>query len=189
MRKIKVFNHVSLDGFIADAKGDMSWAHTLDPEFNDWVASNASGGAELVFGRVTYQQMVSFWPTPVAAQRMPVVAERMNNLPKVVFSKSLTHAEWNNTRLLRGEDIRAEVQHLKQEPGQDLVVMGSANLVSQLVANDLVDSLQLVLNPLALGAGKTMFAALQNALRLRLTESRTFKNGNVVLGYERTRSG
>jgi dihydrofolate reductase len=185
MRKLKVFNHVSLDGFIADAKGDMSWAHQKDPEFNEWVAANASEGGELVFGRVTYQQMAGFWPTPAALEGMPVVAERMNSLPKVVFSRSLAKAEWNNTRLLRGQDIQAEIKQLKQEPGKDMVIMGSAQLVSELARRNLIDSFQLVLNPIVLGSGKSMFAQLEQRLNFQLTDSRTFKNGNVVVSYER----
>src|SRR3954468_11008163 len=98
MRQLSVFNQVSLDHFIANQAGDMSWAHKHDPEWTEWVASNASGGGELLFGRVTYQQRASFWPTQAASEVMPVVAERMNRLPKVVFSRSLAAAEWHNTR-------------------------------------------------------------------------------------------
>ena len=188
MRKLKVFNHVSLDGFIADSKGDMSWAHQADPEFNEWVAANASAGGELVFGRVTYQQMAGFWPTPAALESLPVVAERMNNLPKVVFSRSLAKAEWNNTRLFRGEDIQAEIEQLKQEPGKDMVIMGSAQLVSELARRNLIDSFQLVLNPIVIGSGKSMFAQLEQRLNLQLTHSRAFKNGNLVVSYERAAS-
>jgi dihydrofolate reductase len=184
MRKLLVFNQTSLDGFIADEKGDMSWAHKQDPEWNDWVASNASGGGELVFGRITYQQMASFWPSPMALQSMPVVAERMNNLPKVVFSRTLGKAEWNNTQIVKG-DIAAEVRKLKSEPGQDMVLMGSASIVSQLAQHDLIDSYQLVINPIVLGTGKSMFDGLEEPLNLKLTSSRAFKNGNVMVSYER----
>lgn len=186
MRKLTVFNHVSLDGFIADSAGDMSWAHSADPEFNDWVQSNASGGGELVFGRVTYQQMASFWPTPAALEMLPVVAERMNHLPKVVFSKTLAKAEWHNTRLFRGQDLAREIEQLKRESGQDMVIMGSADLVSQLAARDLVDAWTLVVNPIALGSGKSLFAKLSERRTFTLTQSRTFKNGDVVLSYDRS---
>jgi len=85
VQKLIVFNHVSLDGYFVDANGDMSWAHKQDAEWNAFVEENASGGGTLVFGRITYDLMASFWPTPMAMQMMPVVAERMNNLPKVVL--------------------------------------------------------------------------------------------------------
>src|SRR5690242_19247936 len=103
MRKLLVFNHISLDGYFTDSKGDMSFARNdkPDPEWDAFVSGNASNGGMLVFGRVTYQMMASFWPTPAAAQSMPDVAERMNNLPKVVFSRTLQDASWENTRLVR----------------------------------------------------------------------------------------
>ncbi len=184
MRKLSVFNHCSLDCFVADAQGDMSWAHKQDPEFNTWVAGNANGGGELVFGRVTYQQMAGFWSSPMALESMPVVAERMNHLPKVVFSRTLRKAEWNNTRLIQS-DVAGAVRQLKSEPGLDLVVMGSASVVAQLAELDLVDSYQLVINPLILGAGRSMFAGLKKPLHLKLTNTRVFANGNVVLFYQR----
>ncbi|MEO6603517.1 MAG: dihydrofolate reductase family protein [Polyangiaceae bacterium] len=184
MRKLLVFNQVSLDHFIADRTGDMSWAHKSDPEWNDWVASNASGGGELLFGRVTYQQMENFWQTPAAHDVMPVVADRMNRLPKVVFSRSLRKAEWQNTRLIQSE-LGAAVQALKNESGPDMVLMGSASIVSQLAALDLVDAYQVVINPLILGSGKSMFSALAQPLELKLVSTRVFQNGNLALTYER----
>jgi dihydrofolate reductase len=80
MRGLIVFNHVSLDGYFVDKKGDMRWAHKQDPEWNEFVAANARGGGVLLFGRVTYEMMASYWPTPMAAQNSPAVAEHMNNL-------------------------------------------------------------------------------------------------------------
>jgi dihydrofolate reductase len=90
MRKVVAFESVSLDGYFADVNGDMSWAHKQDAEWNAFVGGNASGGGALLFGRVTYELMASFWPTPAAMERAPVVAEGMNNMPKVVFSRTLT---------------------------------------------------------------------------------------------------
>ena len=89
MRKLVVFNQVTLDGYIADINGDMSWAHKQDAEWNTFVQENARGGGELLFGRITYELMTSYWPTPYAMRNDPIVAERMNNLPKVVFSRTL----------------------------------------------------------------------------------------------------
>ncbi|MFL5606068.1 MAG: dihydrofolate reductase family protein, partial [Gemmatimonadaceae bacterium] len=86
MRRLTVFNNVSLDGYFTDAKGDMSWAHNNDPEWNAFAAENASGGGALLLGRITYDLMASFWPTPRAMQAMPEVAKGMNRMPKVVFS-------------------------------------------------------------------------------------------------------
>ena len=109
MRKLVVFNSTSLDGYFTDANGDMSFAHHKegDAEWDAFVAGNASGGGVLLFGRKTYELMAGFWPTPAAAQMMPVVAERMNNLPKVVFSRTLDKAAWANTKLVKEDPVNA----------------------------------------------------------------------------------
>jgi dihydrofolate reductase len=183
MRKLSVFNHISLDGYFVDKNGQMSWAKAhQDPEWNSFVADNAKGGGELMFGRVTYQMMAGFWPTSMAKEMMPEVAERMNNLPKIVFSRSLDSATWNNTRLIKG-DLVSEVRKLKEESGDDLVIMGSGTIIAQLAPAKLIDSYQFVVNPIVLGGGRTMFQDLPNQLNLTLKESRPFGNGNVVLTY------
>ncbi|HTA88839.1 MAG TPA: dihydrofolate reductase family protein [Polyangiaceae bacterium] len=183
MRKLVVFNQVTLDGYFTDLRGDMSWAHKQDAEWTAFTSENASGGGELLFGRVTYEMMASFWPTEQARQVAPVVAERMNQLPKVVFSTTLTEATWHNTRLLKG-DIAAEVRKLKATAGPNLVIMGSGSIVSQLAEARLIDEYQLIINPLIIGTGKTLFANVQHRLPLTLTNTRVFKNGNVALFYE-----
>ena len=184
MRKLIVFNSVTADGYFTDKNNDMSWAHRqADPEWNEFVAENAKSGGELVFGRVTYEMMKSFWPTPMAAQQFPDVAKGMNELPKVVFSKTMDEATWNNTRLIKG-DLENEVRKLKDESGDQLVVMGSGTIVSQLTQAGLVDEYQMVLNPVVLGEGRTMFEGVKDKRPLKLTNTRTFKNGNVLLKYE-----
>ncbi len=189
MRKLLVFNHESLDGYFVDANGDISWAkggHD-DPEWNSFVAENASGGGVLVFGRITYQMMESFWPTPAAMQSMPTVAEGMNNLPKIVFSRTLDKVTWNNTTLVKG-DLAAEVRKMKNEPGDDMVIMGSGTIVSQLTQEGLIDEYQVVVVPVVLGKGRTMFEGVKDRLQLRRTKTRAFGNGNVFITYERTTS-
>lgn len=185
MQKLIVFNHVSLDGYFVDANGDMSWAKADpdDTEWNAFVAENAGGGGTLVFGRVTYDMMASFWPTPMAREMMPVVAERMNNLPKVVFSRTMAQAAWHNTKLVKG-DIVAEVRRMKQTPGAGMVILGSGSIVAQLAQAGLIDEYQIVVNPIVIGNGRTMFAGVNTKMKLKLTNSRTFSNGKVLLGYE-----
>ena len=185
MRKLIVFNHVSLDGYFVDKNGDMSWAHKShdDQEWDAFVSENAKGGGTLVFGRVTYDLMNSFWPTPAALQSMPTVAERMNSLPKVVFSRTMDKASWNNTRLVKG-DIAAEMRKLKEEPGPGLAILGSGSIVSQLAQAGLIDEFQIVVNDVVLGKGRTMFEGIEKRLELKLTNTRTFRNGNVLLCYE-----
>jgi dihydrofolate reductase len=182
MRKLLVFNSVTVDGYFTDIKGDMSWAHQQDPEWNDFVAGNSESGGELLFGRVTYEMMASFWPTPAAAKHFPEVAEQMNKLPKVVFSRTLDEATWQNTRLVKG-NLAGEVRKLKEESGDHMVIMGSGSIISQLAPENLIDEYQLVVNPIVLGAGRTMFDGLKERLKLKLTSSRTFGNGNVLLCY------
>jgi dihydrofolate reductase len=185
MRKLVVFNQVSLDGYFVDAKGDMGWAHKAgdDAEWNAFVADNAGGGGVLLFGRITYDLMASYWPTPLAAQNDPVLAEHMNDLSKVVFSRTLEKASWKNTTLVKS-DPAAAVRKMKAEPGQGLVILGSGTIVSQLAQTGLIDEYQLVMNPIVLGGGRTMFDGIKQKLALKLTRSRTFGNGNVVLCYE-----
>jgi len=183
MPRLTVFNQVSVDGYIADLHGDMSWAHKDDPEWNAFVAGNAQSGGRLLFGRITYELMTRYWPTPGAMENAPVVAGQMNVLPKIVFSRTLAEATWNNTRLVK-TDLIGEVRRLKKEPGEDTVILGSGSIVSQLAPEGLIDTYLMVVNPPALGAGKTMFEGIPAALALKLTGSRAFRNGNVLLSYE-----
>ena len=185
MRKLVVFNHVSLDGYFTDANGDMSFAHQddQDAEWDAFVVGNASGGGMLLLGRITYELMASFWPTPLAAENMPVVAEQMNNLPKVVFSRTLDKATWNNTKLLR-DDLPGAIQKMKKESGEDMVILGSGSIVSQLTQHGLIDEYQIIVNSVALGKGRTMFDGIKEKVPLKLTNSRTFGNGNVLLYYQ-----
>ena len=185
MRRLISFTQVTLDGYFTGRNGDLSWAHEgqQDAEWNAFVAGNASGGGQLLFGRITYELMVSYWPTPAARANDPVVAEGMNKLPKVVFSRTLDKVSWNNTRLAKG-DLATEVRTMKQEPGEGMVILGSGSLVSQLAQAGLIDEYQIVVKPVALGEGRTMFEGLKQKLNLKLTKMRAFTNGNVLLSYE-----
>jgi dihydrofolate reductase len=185
MPRLAVFNNVTVDGYFAGVNGDMEWAHrnSQDPEFQAFVADNAKGGGRLLFGRRTYELMTSYWPTPLAAQNDPVVAEQMNAMPKVVFSKTLDHASWNNTTVVKG-DIAEAVRRMKREPGPDMVILGSGTIVSQLSQAGLIDEYQLVVNPVVLGQGRTMYDGISAPLNLKLTNSRPFRNGRVFLCYE-----
>jgi dihydrofolate reductase len=185
MRKLSAFTHITLDGYFATIAGDMSWAHagSDDPEWRGFVAQNAGAGGTLLFGRVTYEMMASYWPTPAARAASPAVAERMNAMPKLVASRTLDAPAWSHTRLIR--DLVADVRALKAEPGDDLAILGSGSLLPQLADAGLIDSYQVVINPLALGAGKAIFAGLAHRLALRHTATRTFGNGKVLLSYAR----
>jgi dihydrofolate reductase len=183
MRRLVVFNHVSLDGYFVDMHGDMSLAHTQDAEWQAFVEKNAGAGGELLFGRITYELMASYWPTPVAREHDPMVAERMNSLPKVVFSRTMENPSWSNTRLMKG-DLAAEIRKMKNAPGKDMVIFGSGSIVSQLAQAGLIDEYQMVVNPVILGKGRTMFEGISEKLPLKLAKTRAFGNGNVLLCYE-----
>lgn len=184
MRKLTAFNNVALDGYFAGAEGDLDWTKDKDdPEFDAFVADNARGGGELLFGRVTYELMAGYWPTPLARRNDPVVAERINSLPKIVFSRTLDKASWNNTRLLKG-DLKAEVRALKDDAGPDIAILGSGSIVAQLASERLIDEYHVVLNPVVLGKGRTLFEGLQDRIRMKLTKTRTFASGKVFLCYE-----
>jgi dihydrofolate reductase len=183
MRTLRSYTSISLDGFFTDAKNDMSWAHKRDDEWNAFTSSNARGDAALLFGRVTYEMMRAFWPTPQAAQQMPEVAAGMNRMPKYVVSRTLDAADWQNTTLLKG-DLVKEIRALKSTDGPDVVILGSGSIVSQLTEARLIDEYQLVLTTVALGKGRTPFHTLDDRRTFALKKSKSFTNGNVVLWYE-----
>lgn len=184
MPRLNMFNNISLDGYFTDASNDMSWAHAGgdDAEFRAFVAGNASGGGGLIFGRVTYEMMAAFWPTPMAAQQMPEVAAGMNRAAKHVFSRSLKKADWANTTVLNGDPV-TEVAKLKRAGGPGLTILGSGSIVKQLVAAGLIDDYQLMVCPVILGSGRTLFDGMPGRPTLKLANSRAFRNGKVFLHY------
>ena len=107
----------------------------------------------------------------------------MNSMPKVVFSRTLDKVSWNNTKLVKG-DIASEIRKMKQEPGPGTAILGSGSIVSQLAPEGLIDEYQVVVNPVVLGKGRTMFDGVKEKLNLKLTKTRTFGNGKVFLCYE-----
>ena len=184
MRKLIVFNNVSIDGYFTDANGGMSFAHNTRPdaEWQAYVASNASGNGELVFGRKTYEMMAAYWPTP-PAERMPEVAAGMNRSPKVVFSRTMEKAGWNNTRLLKG-DLATEVRKLKSESGGGMCILGSGTIVAQLADAGLIDEFHSVTVPVVFGKGRTQFEGVTKRLEFDVTSVRAFTNGNVLTVYK-----
>jgi dihydrofolate reductase len=186
MRKLIVFNHVSLDGYFVGPNGDSSWAHqgNDDPEFAKFVSDNARGDAEFLFGRVTYEMMASYWPTPMATAQNPVVAKAMNSTPKFVFSRTLANVEWSNSHLIKG-DLPEAVKKLKGETGPSLLIFGSGSIIAQLAAEGLIDEYQIVLNPIVLGSGRTLFEGTPRISGFQLSRSLAFKNGKVFLIYSK----
>jgi dihydrofolate reductase len=182
MSNLTVFNFVTLNGFFAGPDGDIGWAH--DNEDNDYAADMLEGGNTLLFGRVTYEMMASFWPTPMATKNMPAVAEGMNRAEKIVFSRTLTKADWKNTRIVKG-NIEEEILKLKKTSPKGMTVLGSGSIVTQLAQRGLVDEYQIMVHPVALGAGRPMFEGIQRRIDLKLTGAKALKSGNVLLTYLR----
>ncbi len=185
MRKLNVFNLVTLDGYFAGEDGDIAW-HAVDEEFQELAKAASNSGNTLLFGRKTYQLMESYWPTPEARKNDPIVAKGMNAAPKIVFSRTLEKADWNNTRLVK-DNMLAEVRKMKQQTGKDMTVLGSGSIVSQLAQEGLIDEYQVLVNPVVIGRGRTMFEGIRDKIALKLIKTRTFGNGNVLLTYEPAR--
>ncbi len=181
MAILSAFISLSLDGCYADAGGDMSWAHAQDSEQAEFTASNAKGGGRLVFGRVTYEMMSAFWPTPMAAEMMPDVAAGMNAMPKTVFSRSLKSSDWRNTTVAR-DDLVSELTRLKGED-LDMSILGSGSIVAQVATAGLLDELQVMLVPVTLGGGKRLFDGIPRSIAWVREEARQFGNGNLFLRY------
>ena len=184
MARLSAFMNVSLDGCFADANDDMGAFHALhrDREFQAFTEENAKGGGVLAFGRKTYDMMAGYWPSPMATQQNPVVAAQMNARRKLVFSRKMKSAEWTNTTVLTG-DLANEAKALKAAPGPDMVILGSASIVSQLSEAHLLDGLQLVVNPIAFGDGRKLLAGVNKILAWRLVRTCAFGNGAVFLDY------
>ncbi len=182
MRKLIAFNFVTLNGYFKGPNDDISW-NNHDAEENEFAAENLKAGSTLLFGRVTYEMMASFWPTPMAAQSSPAVAEGMNKAEKVVFSRTMKKAEWNNTKVVKGDIVEA-TRKMKQMPGKDMTLLGSGSVITQLAENGLIDEYQIMVDPVAIGDGTPIFKDIKHKLNLKLTKTRTFKNGVVLLCYK-----
>ena len=181
MRKLSSFMVVTLDGFYEGPNGEFDWPN-VDQEFNEFGIEQLHDTDLLVFGRATYEGMAGYWPTPAARQDDPVVAELMNTLPKVVVSTTLASADWNNSRVVAG-DVAEELTKLKQQPGKGIAIFGSPSLTVSLIELGLVDELRVLVNPIVLGDGRSLFHTTRDRLRLELLQTRTFRSGNVLLTY------
>jgi len=181
MRKLISFMVITADGFTEGPEGEFDWPN-VDEGFNEFAVSQIHDLSALLFGRVTYESMASYWPTPQALEDDPVVTDLMNRVPKYVFSHTLSSADWANTTLVSGEAGPA-VAKLKQEDGYDLGVFGSAKLTASLIEQGLVDELRVMVNPVLLGGGVSLYSAITQRVPLTLLRTTVFPSGNVLLVY------
>jgi dihydrofolate reductase len=177
MRKVILSMMVTLDGFFAGPNGEIDW-HYADEEHHRYAVELLGSADALLFGRATYQVMVSYWPSAPASE----IADQMNSLPKIVFSRTLKHVEWKNSRLA-GENIAEEVSKMKQAPGKDLVMLGSAALATSVMNLGLIDEYQILVNPIVLGRGKPLFNGLNERHKLTLVRTKPRDSGVVELYY------
>lgn len=183
MRKIFLLMQVSLDGYFQDANHDISWAH------DDGEAFSADQSRDevdaLLFGHTTYDMMKAFWPTPQAKQTAPEIAKVMNEKQKYVTSHKPFDPGWQNVTVLSGNDIVKQIKALKEGPGKTIGVFGSNKLCVSLIEAGLLDELQIILNPVALGEGTPLFKGLPKPHTFTLAETKKFKSGKLLMTFTR----
>jgi dihydrofolate reductase len=181
MRKLSAFNFITLNGFLSDPDGDISW-HMHGNEENQFAAESLQAGNTLLFGRKTYEMMAGYWPTPTALQNDPIIAKGMNNAEKIVISRTLKNAGWQNTIII-SENVVEAIRQLKQLPGNDITILGSGSIVTLLSESSLIDEYLIMIDPVAISAGTSVFQSIRQPLNLKLTEVKSFKSGVVLLSY------
>ena len=183
MGKLGVFNFVTLNGFYSGPNGDISWhKDNRDAEKDEYGQQGVDAATSLIFGRVTYEMMAGFWPSPDALKYMPEMAAGMNKAEKFVFSKTLQSANWENTTLIKDDMVEA-IKKLKAS-GRELTILGSGSIVTQLAEQGLIDHFQFMVDPIVIGSGKAIFSGINTNLNLTLTDSKVFKSGVIVLTYK-----
>jgi dihydrofolate reductase len=191
MGKLSVFNFITLNGFYKGPSEDISWHHhgSEGSEEDEYGKAGVQQDNIILFGRVTYEMMKSYWPTPMAKEQNPVMADGMNKATKIVFSKKMKKTDpgaigWENTQVIN-EDLVSYVKKLKQTATKDMIILGSGSISSQLTDAGLIDEYQFMIDPVAIGSGTAMFNGIKKKIDLELTGSRIFNSGVVLLTYKR----
>jgi dihydrofolate reductase len=181
MRTLASFIITSLDGFYEGPNGELDWS-IVDEEFKDFAIRQLDEADTLGFGRATYEHMAAYWPTHQAQANDPAIASRMNAKPKLVFSTALEQARWSSTIIIGGEAVE-RIEAVKTAPGGELLVIGSARLTACFAAAGVLDELRVMVCPIVLGQGRSLFEELKDRVALRLANVRQFDSGNVLLTY------
>jgi dihydrofolate reductase len=180
MRKVVASPFISLDGFMSGPNGELEWdTPYFDEEMASFVQEVLGSVDTLLFGRVTYEWFAQYWPNE-GVKNDPGHASLMNSLPKIVFSKTLEKAEWNNSRIVR-DNVAEEVNRLKQQEGKNMVIDGSPTLIHSFTSMGLIDEFLIRLHPMTLGSGVPLF---KQAVKLSLLEARPLRSGVVILRYQ-----
>lgn len=186
MRKLKMQMHLSLDGFVCGPNDEMDWiTWNMDEELGKYITANHEAVDCILLGRVLAQGFIPAWVERLANPGPDYAfARKMIDTPKVVFSKTLQSAgDWANTTIESGDMVEA-VTRLKQQPGGDIITYGGASFASALISHNLIDEYHFLCEPVALGQGKPIFAALQQKLKLKQIGAHPFACGLTVMHYE-----
>ena len=186
MRALRLQMQISLDGFVSGPNGEMDWMEwDWDDDLNDYVATFTESVDNILLGRKLAEAFIPYWSNAARTPQHPEhrFASRMDDTSKTVFSKKLHEAPWPNTKIAHG-NLADEINKLKKQKGKDIIVYGGAGFVSSLVKLGLIDDYQLLVNPVAIGKGLTIFGELENNLHLQLVGSRSFECGIVALRYK-----
>jgi dihydrofolate reductase len=186
MRKIKLQMQLSLDAFVSGLQGEMDWlVWDWDEVLKNYVACLTNSADTFLMGRATGEGMAVYWPTvpanPESKEEEKWMAEKLNNSPKIVFSRTATHINWTNVRV--ANDIVEEVKELKKEPGKDIILYGGAEIASSFIRENLIDEYHLFINPVIIGEGKTIFKNVKETMGLKLVNTIQSNTGIVILQF------
>jgi dihydrofolate reductase len=186
MRKVILSISVTLDGFFEGPNKELDW-HIVDEEAKEYAKDLLNNVDTLLFGRVTYQLMADYWPaaaTNSSTSKSDLeFADKMNNLPKIVFSRTLQEVKWNNSSLVK-ENIVEEISKMKQQSGKDMVIFGSGSIVSTFMQLGLIDEYRIIVDPVVLGNGKPLFKGIKDKHNLKLLKTKVLGSGVVILYYQ-----
>jgi dihydrofolate reductase len=182
MAKLTSFTFISLNGFYKGINEDINW-HQHGGEEAEYSVESLKSNNILLFGRVTYEMMKSFWPTQMAYDSFPEVADGMNNSEKLVVSKTLNSTDWENTQIIK-ENLIERISELKKSSKKNITILGSGKILKELANANLVDEYQIMIDPVFIETGEPILDSLNNSITLELTKSKVFKSGTILLYYK-----